>query len=102
MGIKQSGKQIVCRANSVEVACEMQVDFFHGDYLGIAAACGAALDAEYRSQARLAQSDYRLLAQAGKGIAQADRRGGFAFACSGGVDCSNQHQLARLVVFIAE
>ena len=102
MGIEQSSEQIVCRANSMEVAREMQVDFFHRDYLGIATACGAALDAEYRSQAGLAQSDYRLLAQAGNSIAQAYRRGGFTFAGSGGVDCGNQHQLTRLMVFVAE
>ena len=48
--VDHSGKKVICCSDCVEVTCEMQVDVFHRNDLCITAACGAALDAENRSE----------------------------------------------------
>ncbi len=61
--VHHGGQQVVGSADGVQVAGEVQVDVLHGDHLGIAAAGGAALDAEHRAQGRLAQGHKDVLAQ---------------------------------------
>ena len=58
-------QQVVGRADGVEVAGEVQVDVLHGDDLRVAAAGGAALDAEHRAEGRLTQRNDDVLADAG-------------------------------------
>jgi len=50
------------RSDGVKVAGEVEIDILHRHDLGIAAAGGAALDAERRAERRLAQAQHRLLA----------------------------------------
>ena len=54
--VDQRGEQIVRRADGVEVAGEVEVDVLHRHDLRIAAAGGAALDAEAGTERRLAQA----------------------------------------------
>ena len=54
--------QVVGGADGVKIAGEMQIDFFHGHHLPIAAARRAAFHAETRPQTRFAQTNYRTLA----------------------------------------
>ena len=59
-----AAEQVVGAADGVEVAGEVQVDVFHRHHLGIAAAGGAALDAEAGAEGRLAQADIAFLPMA--------------------------------------
>ena len=82
----------------MKIAGEMQIDILHGDHLGIAAAGGAALDAEHRPQRRLPQGHDGILPDAAQAIGQTDGGGGLAFAGGGGRDGGHQHQLPVLPV----
>ena len=53
--IQHGGKQVVRRADGVEITGEMQVDILNGHHLRVAAAGRAALYAEHGAQAWLAQ-----------------------------------------------
>ena len=63
--VDHSGQQVVGGADGVEITGEVQVDVFHRNHLGIAAAGRAAFDAEHRTQRGLAQGDDHFFAQAG-------------------------------------
>src|SRR5690606_29730129 len=65
--------------------------------LRIAAAGRPALHAEYRPERRLAQADHRLLADVIQRIAEADGRGGLAFARRRRADGRNEDELAVLL-----
>ncbi len=52
--VDHGGQQIIGGAHRVNVASQMQVERFHRDNLGIAAACRAALNAKCRTLRRLA------------------------------------------------
>ena len=60
--VEERGEEVVGHADRVEIAGEMQVDVFHRHHLRKAAARGAALHAEDRTERGLAQADRRLLA----------------------------------------
>ena len=62
--VDHRGEQVVRRRDGVEVAGEVEVDVLHRHDLGIAAAGGAALDAEAGPERGLAQAHHRLLADA--------------------------------------
>ena len=94
MVIEHSGQQIICCTDSVEVACEMEVDILHGDNLRISATGGTTLDAEYRTQRRLSQCYHGILADTTHTVSKADGRGGLTLAGSGGGDSSNQDQFS--------
>ena len=61
--VQHGGQQVVGRADGVEIAGEVEVDVLHGHHLGVAAAGGAALDAEHRAQGGLPQGDHGVFAQ---------------------------------------
>ena len=52
--VDHRGEQVVRRRDGVEVAGEVQVELLHRQDLAVAAAGGAALDAERRAHRRLA------------------------------------------------
>ena len=87
-------QQVVGRADGVQVAGEMQVDVLHGHHLSVAAAGRAALDAEYGSQAGLAQAEHGLLAQSVQAVRQTGADGGLALAGRGGADGRYKNQFA--------
>ena len=87
-------EQIVGEPDRAEVAGEMQVDVLHRHDLGIAAAGGAALHAEHRSERGFAQTYRGLLADPVQRVAKADRRRRLAFASRGRADRRDEDQLA--------
>ena len=97
MVIQHGGEQVVGCADGVKIAGEVQVDVFHGDDLGVAAACRAAFDAEHRPERGLAHGNDGLLADAVECVGEPDGERGFAFACGRGVDGGYQYQFAALV-----
>ena len=92
--VHQRAKQVVCRRDGVHVPREMQVDVGHGYDLGIAAPCRAALDAEYGTERRLAQSEADLFADTAHAVGKTDGDGRLAFARRRGVDGSDQNEFA--------
>ena len=103
MVIQHGSQQVVGSADGVEVAGEVEVDILHRDDLRIAAAGRAALDAEDRAEGRLTQSDKDVLAELAHTVGQADRRGGLAFACGGGVDGGDEDELTlRVGLFLQD
>ena len=98
MVVQHGGDQVVRCADGVEVTCEVKVDILHGDHLGIAAAGSAALDAEHRSEGRLAQGEDRVLSDLPESVRQADGSGGLSFARRRGGDGGHQDQLSVLPV----
>ena len=102
MVVQHRGQQVVCRADGVKVAGEMQVDVLHRHDLGIAAAGGAALDAEDRAERRLTQGGRHRFADAVQAVGKADRRGRLALACGRRRDRRHQHELALLLRMIEQ
>ena len=94
MVVEHGGEQVIRRTDSVEVAGEVQINVFHRQNLGIAAARRAAFDAEHRPQRRLAQGDNGVFADVAQRVRQTDGDGGFAFARRSRVDGGNQNQTA--------
>ena len=80
VGVDHGGEQVVGRADGVDVAGEVEVEVLHGDDLRVAAAGGAALDAEDRAQRGLAQGEHDLLADLRHGLGEADGGDGLALA----------------------
>ncbi len=74
----------------MEIAGEMKVDVGHRHHLGVAAAGGAALHAEARTERRFAQADHRLAADPVERVAEPDGGGGLALA--GGRRGHRRHQ----------
>jgi len=78
MGVDHRRQQVVGDTYGVDVAGEMQVEVFHRDELRVAAAGGAALDAEDRAERGFAQSEHDLLAVLRHGLGDADGGDGLA------------------------
>ena len=96
--VEHGAEQIVRRGDRVHVAGEVQIDVLHRNDLRVAAACRAALDAEYRAERRLAQRDHGLFAHFCERLAQTDGRGGLALAGRSRVNGGDENELAvRLV-----
>ena len=71
MVVQHSGQKIVRSSDSVEIAGKVKVNVLHRHYLGITAACSAALHAEYRSQRRLSEGHNYIFPQLLHSICQA-------------------------------
>ncbi len=95
--VEQRGEQVVGRRDGVEVAGEVQIDVLHRHDLRVTAAGRAALHAEGRTEARLAQAQHRLLADVVERVGQADRGGRLALARRRRRDRRHQDQLAVLL-----
>ena len=94
MVIEHRSQQVVGSADGMDVCGEVQVDVLHGDNLCVAAAGRAALHAEHGAQGGLTQSDQNLLADFAHSVSQTDGGSGLALTGGGGVDGSDQNQLA--------
>ena len=92
--INHRAKQVVRRRDRVEIACKVQVHFFHRHDLGIATASGPALHTKVRSQRCFADTDSGVLADAVQTIAQTNGGRCLAFACGRRVDRGHKDQLA--------
>ena len=94
MVVQHGCQQVVGSTDGVEIAGKVQVDVLHGHHLGIAAASRTALYAEHGAERGLPQAEHGVLAPLYQCVCQTDAGGGFALPCRGGVDGSNQNQLA--------
>ena len=94
MVIQQRTQKVVCRRNGVHIPGKMEVDILHGHGLRIAAARGAALDAEHRAQRGLAQGEHGLFPDFGHGLPKAHGGGRLPLTCRRGIDRRHKHQLA--------
>ena len=92
--IYQRTQQVVCRCDSVHIARKVQIDVLHRNYLCISAACGTALDAEYRTQRWLTQCKDSLFAYLRHRLCKTYGDSRFALARRGRVDSGDKYQLA--------
>ncbi len=89
-------EQVVGGGDRVEVTGEVEVQLVHRDDLRIAAAGSSALDAEARSQGRLAQGEDCVLSDRGERIGKTDADRSLPFACRRRVDGRHQNQMSVL------
>ncbi len=92
--VDHGGQQVVRRGDGVEVTGEVQVDVFHGNDLGIAAAGRTTLHAEAGAERGFAQRHHGLLADAVEAVAETHGGRRLAFAGRGGVDGGDEDELA--------
>ena len=102
MVIEHGGKQVVCRADGVHIAREMQIDVLHRDDLRPAASGSAALDAEHGAQRRLTQHDVGVLAQSSETVGKSDGGGGLAFTGRGGGHGGHENELVLPVLTLQD
>ena len=99
-GVVQHGSdKVVAGGDGMHVTGEVQVDLFHRNNLGIAAAGRAALEAENRAQGWFTQACHDILVDFGQSVGQADGCGGFAFAGFGRGDGRHEDQFAVRTIF---
>ena len=100
--VEHGGEQVVCRADGMKVAGEVQVDVLHRDDLRVPASGSAALDAEDRPERRLAKRHHDVLAKLRQAVCQAD--GGRGLALTGGrrVDGGDEDELAGSVLALQD
>src|SRR5690606_37806786 len=97
--VKEGAGQVIGGLHSVDVAREVNVQVLGRNHLRLAAAGGAALDAEHRAKAGLADHAGGLLADVREAHGDAHGVGGFAFAQGCGADGGDIDVLAVRAVF---
>ena len=80
----------------MNIACKMQIDFFHWDNLCITAAARTAFNAKTRSQRRLAQGNDSFFANFIQTVAQTNRNSRFSFAGRSRGHGRSQNQLSAI------
>jgi hypothetical protein len=76
----------------VKVTGEVEVDLIHGDDLGVATTCSAALYTEHWAQAGLPNAHDHVLAEPPQRLTHADRHRALAFAGGGGIDAGDKDE----------
>ena len=92
--VEESAGEVVGRPDGVDVAGQVEVEVLHRDDLAVAAAGRSALDAEDRSERRLADVDRRPLADEVEALGQPDRGRRLALAQRRRRDRGDDHVLA--------
>ena len=92
--VERGRQQVVRRGDRVEVAVQVEVDLFHRDDLGVAAAGAAALDPEDRPHRRFAQGEDHVLADRAEALGERDGGRGLALAGLRRRDRRRDHELA--------
>ncbi len=92
--IDQRGQQIVCHADGVGIAGEVEVEILHRHDLRVATTGRAALNAECGAERGLADVGDGSLADAVERLGQADGGQRLAFAQRRGCDAGDHHELA--------
>ena len=90
--VKQRRNHVVGRCNGMKITRKVEVDFVHRQHLGIASACCAALHAEARPQRWFAQHGKSFLANTAQTHGKPYADSGFAYACLGWCNGSDQYQ----------
>ena len=94
MIVEHGAEEIVCRADRVKVAREMEIDVLHRHDLRIAAARSSPLDPEHGAERGLAKCDDDPFADSGKPVGKADGSSRLALACGGGGDRRHKDEFA--------
>ena len=94
MVVEHCGEEIICRTDGVEVTGKVEVDVLHGHYLSVAAACRAALDAEYGTEGGLTQSHRAPLAYSRKTVCKTDGGRGLSLTRRRGSDGCDENELS--------
>ena len=94
--VEQRTDSIVCRCHGMEVACEVEVDLLHRQYLGIAATSSTALNAETRAERWFAQGYDGFLADSVQSQCQANADSGLTDTGLCGANGRDQYQSALL------
>ena len=92
--VQHRGEEVIRGANGVEVAGEVQIDVLHGHDLRVAAAGGAALDAEHGAERGFAERDHGVLTNLAQSVGQTHAGGSLALARRRGRDSGHKNQLA--------
>jgi hypothetical protein len=94
-GIDRSRQQVIGGGDGMNIACQVQVEIFHGYHLAISTACCAAFNPKGRALRRLPDACKDFLAQVGtQCLAQAHHGGAFALTQRRWGDCCNIDILA--------
>jgi len=94
--VDEGGEEVVGAGDGVEVAVEVEVDFFGWLDLGVASACCSALHAEDWAEGGFAGGDDGTLADVFEALNESDGGDGFAFAGDGGGGSGDEdHAAAR-------
>ena len=96
--VDERSQQIVRGGDGVKIACEVQVDVFHGHDLRFATARCASLHTKAGSKGGLAQANDRLFADQIECITKANRCCGFTLARWCRVNGGDKNELAILAV----
>ncbi len=79
--VERSRQKVIGSRDRVDIAGQVQIEIFHGDYLAVSAAGRATLDTKGGALAGLANGGDHLVAQvSAQRLAEADRRGGLSLA----------------------
>jgi hypothetical protein len=78
--------------DGVEIPGEVEVDVLHRHHLRVSAAGGAALHAEHRAEARLADAEHRLLAEPSERLRHAHGDGALSLSGGRGIDPGHEHE----------
>ena len=100
--VEQGADGVMGRGHGVEIACEVQVDLLHRQYLGIATTSSTTLDAETRAERRFTQGHHRLLADLVQSQRQTDAHGGLADTRLCRTDGRHQYQPTLLHALIVD
>ena len=92
--VEHRREQVVRRADGVKIAGKVEVYILHRDDLGIPAAGRAALDAEHRSERRLAQRGHGVFSAAPQRVRETDGCRGLALARGRRRDGRNENELS--------
>ena len=90
--VQHSSQQVVCCADCVHIAGEVQVDVFHRNNLCVTAACSAAFYAKYWTERWLTQCNHYVFTNFFQTVSQTNGGGGFTFTSWGWANCSYQNQ----------
>jgi hypothetical protein len=91
--IDQRSQQVVCNADRMEIAGEVEIDVLHRQNLSVSATRRSAFYAETRTEAGLTQTNDRFLADMIQRIAQTNRRRCLSFSRCGRRDRGYENQL---------
>ena len=90
--IEHRRQQVMRARDRMEVAGEMEVDVLHRHHLRVPPARRAALNAEHRPEARLPDTEDRVLAEALQGLRQPHRHRRLALSRRRGVDAGDEDE----------
>ena len=99
MVVHHGSQKIVSCCNGMKVTGEMEVNIFHRNHLGIAAAGSAALNTHAGAKRRFAEADHGLLAELSERLSQSYSGGRLSLSCRGWRNSGHKNQVAHRLIF---